>query len=145
MSAGTGVVHSEVNEGSEPCRLLQIWIQPSSAAIPPAYEQKPFPVARSWTPLLDPARRNGAMAIARPVHLWRAQPAADQSLALPELPGGAQAPSHLWLQVIDGSLEWQNGSLPPLQRGDGLGWQGACLDVPTAGKMGADLLLFALR
>ena len=37
MSAGTGVVHSEVNGGDRPCRLLQIWIEPSSAGIAPAY------------------------------------------------------------------------------------------------------------
>lgn len=145
MSAGTGVVHSEVNEGHQPCRLLQIWIEPSSAGIPPAYEQKPFTIGSGWTPLLDPDRRDGAMAIHRPVHLWRAQPGPGGSLALPEPPAGSPAPSHHWLQVIDGSLQWSGEGLPPLQRGDGLGWQAARGDALRAGKMGADLLLFALR
>jgi quercetin 2,3-dioxygenase len=145
MSAGTGVVHSEVNEGSQPCRLLQIWIEPSSTGIPPAYEQKPFAIGPGWTPLLDPERRDGALAIGRPVHLWRAQPGPDQLLAPPELPAGAQPPSHCWLQVVAGSLEGQTGALPPLQRGDGLGWQGVWSETLKAGKMGADLLLFALR
>jgi redox-sensitive bicupin YhaK (pirin superfamily) len=145
MSAGTGVVHSEVNEGSQPCRLLQIWIEPAALAIPPAYEQKPFEIAAGWTPLLDPERRDGAMALCRPVHLWRAQLGPNAVLALPALPAGAQAPSHHWLQLIDGSVDWQGVTPLPLQRGDGLGWQTARSGVLKAGKMGSDLLLFALR
>ena len=41
MSAGTGVVHSEINEGDQACRLLQIWIEPSSTAIPVALSSAP--------------------------------------------------------------------------------------------------------
>ena len=33
MSAGTGVVHSEVNRGEQDCRLLQIWVEPSQAGL----------------------------------------------------------------------------------------------------------------
>jgi len=138
MSAGTGVVHSEMNLGQSPCRLLQIWIEPSSSGIPPAYEQKPFPLLGGWTPLLDPDRADGAMAIHRPVQLWRARLQLGESLALPDLSGA------LWLQLIDGALEqpWQ------LQRGDGLGWQHqpkAAAPALTATAAGADLLLFALH
>ena len=138
MSAGTGVVHSEMNLGQSPCRLLQIWIEPSSTGIPPAYEQKPFPLPGGWTPLLDPDRADGAMAIHRRVQLWRARLQPAESLALPALSGA------LWLQLIDGALEqpWQ------LQRGDGLGWQHqpkAVAPALTATAAGADLLLFALH
>ena len=41
MSAGSGIVHSEINQTGEPCRLLQIWIEPAQLGIQPAYEQKP--------------------------------------------------------------------------------------------------------
>ena len=138
MSAGTGVVHSEMNLGQAPCRLLQIWIEPSSTGIPPAYEQKPFPLPGGWTPLLDPDRTDGAMAIHRPVQLWRARLQPGESLALPALSGA------VWLQLIDGALEppWQ------LQRGDGLGWRhhpNAAPPALMATTAGADLLLFALH
>ncbi len=146
MSAGTGVVHSEVNEGSQPCRLLQIWIEPSSTGIPPAYAQKPFTIGSGWTPLLDPQGSDGAMAIHRPVRLWRAQPITGQELPLTLNPG-----SQGWIQVIEGGgavAPAGSGEGMALQRGDGLGFGADGADRPntfTAGETGADLLLFELR
>lgn len=147
MSAGTGVVHSEVNEGAQPCRLLQIWIEPSSAGIVPAYEQKPFAIGAGWTPLLDPEQTGGAMAIHRPVRLWRARPGAGTTLSL-AIRGGSLG----WIQLIDGSgtaSGSQAGAALALQRGDGLGYRaGGAGDQPstfTAGPAGADLLLFELH
>jgi redox-sensitive bicupin YhaK (pirin superfamily) len=136
MSAGTGVVHSEMNSGDQACRLLQIWIEPGQLGTPPAYEQKPFAIGPGWTPLLDPARAAGAMAIQRSVRLWRARPGAGDSLALPLAEGRAA-----WLQLIDGAI-----TAPlPLQRGDGLGFTEGELTQPLlADASGADLLLFEL-
>jgi len=136
MSAGTGVVHSEMNSGDQACRLLQIWIEPEQLGTPPAYEQKPFAIGPGWTPLLDPACAAGAMAIQRSVRLWRARPRAGDSLALPLVEGRAA-----WLQLIDGAL-----TAPlPLQRGDGLGFTDGELTPPLlADASGADLLLFEL-
>ena len=136
MSAGTGVVHSEINQGDKPCRLLQIWIEPSSTGIAPAYEQKPFAIGRGWTPLLDPEQADGAMAIHRPVHLWRAQPGAGETLSL-AIGTGRQG----WIQLIDGAGKAHGH---PLQQGDGLGYDAGKLEAFTAGSGGADLLLFEL-
>lgn len=145
MSAGTGVVHSEVNEGGTPCRLLQIWIEPAERGIQPAYEQKPFAIGSGWTPLLDPQGQGGAMAICRQAWLWRAQPAPGERLELPVPAPGNLAPSHHWLQVIEGGAQLSGGTPADLRRGDGLGWQGTGSLSLEAGRMGADLLLFALR
>ncbi len=142
MSAGTGVVHSEINEGDQACRLLQIWIEPSSTGIPPAYGQKPFAIGPGWTPLLDPEQAGGAMAIHRPVRLWRGRPQPGQRLELPLAPG-----CQSWMQLIDGAGVLQGAGLPaPLQRGDGLGWTaGTAAPVAfTAAGSGADLLVFEL-
>ncbi len=147
MSAGTGVVHSEINQGSQSCRLLQIWIEPSSAGIPPAYGQQPFAIGTGWTPLLDPERAAGALAIHRPVRLWRAQPGAGASLPL-ALGAGSQG----WIQLISGAGQAQLpasadgvGSPFPLVQGDGLGFAAGALTAFQAGEAGADLLLFELR
>lgn len=148
MGAGTGVVHSEINQSERPCRLLQIWIEPSSPGRPPTYAQQAFTLGSCWTPLVGP----GALAIQRPVRLWRAQPKAAESLTLPM----AEAPLG-WLQVINGTGVVRVGpDREPitLQRGDGLGF-GARLDLGIglgdgdlegfeAGPQGADLLLFEL-
>jgi len=136
MSAGSGVVHSEMNSGEQPCRLLQIWIEPERRGTPPAYEQQPFTVGLDWTLLLDPDRREGAMAIQRPVRLWRARPRAGDVLSLPLAKGRLG-----WLQLIDGALT----EPLPLQRGDGLGLAAGALTAPLiAAAGGADLLLFEL-
>jgi redox-sensitive bicupin YhaK (pirin superfamily) len=140
MSAGTGVVHSEINQSERPCRLLQIWIEPSGRGIPPAYEQKRFSIGEGWTLLLDPQQAEGAMAIHRPVRMWRAQPGEGVSLELP-VAAGRQA----WLQMIDGQASLSDsGAEHPLQRGDGLGFTAGGQAQFTAGPGGADLLLFEL-
>ena len=136
MSAGTGVVHSEVNGGQAPCRLLQIWIEPASAGIAPAYEQKPFALQQGWTPLIDPEAAGEAMAIHRPVRLWRAQVDAGT-----QLPWPASGSCASWIQIINGGLV----APQPLCRGDGLGL--AAGEAPPsleAGAAGVDLLLFEL-
>jgi redox-sensitive bicupin YhaK (pirin superfamily) len=139
MSAGTGIVHSEMNSGAAPCRLLQIWIEPSSKGIPPAYDQRPYPIGAGWTALLDPEGRDGAMAIHSPVRLWRAAPGAGISLALPHADGQSG-----WMQIIDGEVELQLAASPlRLARGDGLGFRAMAAGTVTAAA-GADLLVFQL-
>ncbi|KEF42253.1 MAG: pirin [Cyanobium sp. CACIAM 14] len=137
MSAGTGVVHSEMNLGERPCRLLQIWIEPSRGGFPPAYRQEPFQIHAGWTPLLDPQGREGALAINRPVRLWRARPAAGERLDL-----GIAADARGWLQLIEGGGTAFGRSL---ERGDGVGFPPGPGQIFEASEAGADLLLFELR
>jgi hypothetical protein len=43
MSAGTGILHSELNPSpSEPLHFLQVWIIPARTGLEPSYEQKAF-------------------------------------------------------------------------------------------------------
>lgn len=146
MSAGTGLVHSERNGGEEPCRLLQIWIEPNRVGLAPSYGQKPFPMDQGWTLLLDPMGSDGAMAIHRSVRVWRGRALPGERLTIPQEP----AP-HRWIQMVSGSGELHladgSGSIS-LERGDGLGV--ACppsvapIESVQAGVDGVDLLLFAL-
>src|SRR5437868_13205148 len=59
MTAGSGIRHSEFNPSTtESVHLLQIWIQPEKAALPPSYEQKTFPEAEKRGKLRLIASRN---------------------------------------------------------------------------------------
>ena len=128
---------------------MQIWIEPSRTGITPAYEQRPFAIGEQWTPLIDPNGRSGAMAIERPVRLWRAQPQPGRHLPL-QLAAGARG----WLQMIAGSAQLVGQAAAPnltLGQGDGLGFGGPGQPLAAepgsglqAGPRGADLLLFEL-
>lgn len=43
MSAGTGITHAEYNLEEQRTKIFQIWIEPSSRGLPPAWGAKPFP------------------------------------------------------------------------------------------------------
>ena len=144
MSAGTGIVHSEMNEGHEACRLLQIWIEPSEEGLSPAYEQRtPNIGSDTWTPLLAPNDAS-VMAIERPVSLWRTQPSAGQNLTWP-----VQSIELGWIQMIEGEIELPRPSATSirLRKGDGLGFKGSSSDLKTlqSHNDSSDVLLFALE
>lgn len=40
LSAGSGVVHAEVNDAAEPVRFLQMWVRPEETGLEPSYEQR---------------------------------------------------------------------------------------------------------
>jgi len=67
MTAGRGIRHSEFNDSpSEHVHLLQIWIEPDTRNLQPAYEQKAFPRdARQgqWQTLASPDGRDGSLRI----------------------------------------------------------------------------------
>ena len=143
MSAGTGIVHSEINRSDQACRLLQIWIEPERIGIDPAYEQQPFSIGADWTPLIDPAGTGGAMATVGNARIWRARPQQQKPLPLPSEPE-----TDLWIQVIHGELELllDDGSSHRLNRGDGAGLVNAAQahHSVVAKAHDADILLLAL-
>jgi hypothetical protein len=67
MSAGTGIVHSEVNHSQEhPVHLLQLWIIPRTKGLKPRWEQRQFTQAeRSGTllPVVSEAKVPGTLHI----------------------------------------------------------------------------------
>jgi len=67
LSAGTGMMHSEFNYEKEGVtHFLQIWIEPDTRGIPPAYEQKHFGDAEKRGRLrlvASPDGRDGSVSI----------------------------------------------------------------------------------
>lgn len=62
MSAGTGVTHSEVNEGDDPLTLFQLWIAPLAKGLPSRYEQGSF-LGEEDQLLVSPDGRDGSLTI----------------------------------------------------------------------------------
>lgn len=112
MTAGTGVMHSEMNPSpSEPVHLLQIWILPERKGLQPAYEQHTF-AASDWNGSFVPlAGKNASVSIHQDANLYAARMKAGEKISQPLAPG-----RHAWVQIARGSVRL-NGK--ELVAGDG--------------------------
>ena len=102
MSAGTGVQHSEQNpSGTEPVRLLQIWIQPDEKGVPPGYAEKSMKNAASGKLHLITSKsgRDGSIAIHQDADLYLGKLDAGQTVTHP-----LGASRHAWLHVAEGEI-----------------------------------------
>ncbi len=97
MSAGTGVVHSEMNESPDtPLELFQIWIEPKELGVAPRYSQKAFDFAKT-SELVGPK----SLAINQDVHMTLAVLKAGE-----EFMHDLADESHgLFIFMIDGEAE----------------------------------------
>jgi redox-sensitive bicupin YhaK (pirin superfamily) len=119
MSAGTGVLHSEMNASQhEPVRLLQIWLLPEREGIAPGYEQAEFPRELRRNELVLAASRDGrqgSVTIHQDAELRLARLDAGKSASLALRPG-----RHAWVQVASGSVRLGSGAgAVLLSAGDG--------------------------
>lgn len=101
MSAGTGVLHSEMNPFDERVHFLQIWILPERRGLPPGYEQKAFSrEERQGRFRLVASRdgRDGSLTVHQDVRLYATLLAAGEQAELTLEPG-----RHAWVQVARGA------------------------------------------
>jgi quercetin 2,3-dioxygenase len=116
MSAGTGILHSELNASDiEPLHLLQVWMTPKRTRLPPSYEQRAFPFpGRRKPPTLIASHdgRDGSVTIHQDVAIFSCllQPTETESVVI--TPG-----RHAWVQVVRGGIQL-NGIV--LANGDGV-------------------------
>ncbi len=140
MSAGTGVMHSEMNASADnPVHFLQIWLLPDTKGIAPGYEQKHFEAAErqdQWRLIGSRDGRDGSVTIHQDMSLYTSTLNAGAKLTY-ELASQRKA----WLQVTRGSV-LVNGEA--LTAGDGVAIaQLPELDI-TATTDSAEVLLFDL-
>jgi quercetin 2,3-dioxygenase len=112
MRAGTGIMHSEMNNENIPAELLQIWIYPNTENLPPSYQQTRIPPLKSneWLTLVSRADAN-TLHIEQNAEVSMA----DLSAGTSELSLNTQY--EYWLQIIKGKLNVNDQELTP---GDGL-------------------------
>lgn len=102
MTAGTGVMHSEVNpSSSETAHLLQIWIYPEAQGLPPSYEE--MHIAREnklnqWCLIASP-HAQGSLRIHQDVNLYATILAAENHLNLRVEPDRCA-----YLHVVSGEI-----------------------------------------
>ena len=114
MTAGTGVVHSEMNPSPAQTHFLQIWIVPEKPGLTPGYEQKAFPTEeRTGTLRLVASRdgREGSVTVHQDVALYASVLEPGQEVAHTLAPG-----RHAWVQVVRGQVTLNDA---PLATGDG--------------------------
>ncbi|SES73693.1 pirin family protein [Stigmatella erecta] len=101
MTAGTGVLHSEMNSGDEEVHFLQIWVLPGQKGLKPGYEQKFFPREErqgGFRLVVSPEGQDGSLKVNQDLRLY------STLLGPGEKAGHTLAPGrHAWVQVARGT------------------------------------------
>src|SRR4249920_1474870 len=145
MSAGSGIVHSEVNASEdERVHSIQIWIEPSAEDLVPSYQQISF----------DPAEKRGrfrllagpekgtepSTVIHQDVRIYAAEMKSGE-----ELKKSISAGRYTWVQVLRGNVSMNGQSL---KEGDGASTSAGDVEIELAftgsGSEGCEILLFDL-
>lgn len=84
LSAGSGVVHSEMAHGSQDTRFLQAWVRPDEPGLVPDYRVSEVTLDGGWTRVADGEGRGLVPISAQGTSLHAAELTAGQRLTLPE-------------------------------------------------------------
>ncbi|GAB2701099.1 pirin family protein [Paenibacillus thermoaerophilus] len=102
MSAGTGIVHSEVNPGDEEVNFLQLWFTPAVRGLEPSYEATRYDTAKLRNALLPVVSHQSGEGVA---HIHQ-----DLTIYLSELDAGRELTftqpegRRIYVFVIEGEL-----------------------------------------
>jgi redox-sensitive bicupin YhaK (pirin superfamily) len=102
MSAGTGIIHSEVNPGDEDVSLLQLWFMPNEKKRPPSYETTNYDLGQLKNDLLPVVSNHSSETVA---HIYQ-----DMTIYLSDLEAGRSlefnqdAGRRIFIFVIEGDL-----------------------------------------
>ncbi|HZX02590.1 pirin family protein [Kribbella sp.] len=96
MSAGSGIQHSEWNDGADPVHYVQMWVRPDRFDLPPSYEQAELDL--STGELVPVASGLAKHASSTAIHIN--QPAAGMSVARLGPGGTIQLPTAPYLHLF---------------------------------------------
>ena len=111
ISAGTGILHSEMNDSAkEPVHLLQIWIMPDHKGAKPGYAEKSFAKAETGRLHLVVSKtgREGSISINQDADLFLGKLQKGDSAKHPIAEG-----RHAWVQLVKGELDVNGTRLTP--------------------------------
>ena len=139
MSAGKGIMHSEVNASkTDPLHLIQIWITPKQRGVEPSYAQRSLRPLQKPGELLLAASQDGrenSLPIHQDADVWAGKLTSGSKVSF-----DLRAGRHAWLQVATGALTLNGKKLGP---GDGAGVSDEkSLELSATGD--CEILLFDL-
>jgi hypothetical protein len=143
MSAGTGILHSEMNYSAKTdVRFVQMWVLPDTKSVTPGYEETNIGSlmdAGQLVPIASGRGHDGAVTIRqRAATLWGARLNAGASVRLPDAP-------YVHLYVARGPVELEGAGR--LAEGDAarmVAADGRLVTAP-AGGAGAEILAWEFR
>ncbi len=146
MTAGRGIIHSEMNPSfSHPVHFLQVWIQPEETGLAPGYEQRHFEPAdrrNRWQLLatrIHPRTEmpKGVVGIHADASLFATHLSQGQTIDIPILePGRGQ-----WMHVVSGMVDLAGTWL---REGDAAAIEGDHARLELRAETPSELLLFDL-
>jgi redox-sensitive bicupin YhaK (pirin superfamily) len=104
MSAGSGVIHSEMNEGDEEVHLYQMWFFPQEKGVMPSYEEKFFEKKGALTLLVSPDGREGSVSIGAQVLISLHEMKVGEKFVVEEKSG-----SYVFFYIKEGELRGKSG------------------------------------
>ena len=126
MSAGTGIVHSEFNNGDVPLKLLQIWVFPNKRNVKPRYQQITLDVKdriNQFQQVVSPNEQDAGVWIHQDAWFMLGNFEKDKSLNYKINKAG----NGVYAFIIKGSASINH---QPLQTRDGFGiWEVEKLDI----------------
>lgn len=103
MSAGRGIVHSEMNAStSEPVHFLQIWIEPDMQDIKPEYQQKsflPLTMTDQFKLIVSADGRDDSIIIQQDAEIYQCLLNADKEVTF-----NIDSARKAWIQLAQGSI-----------------------------------------
>ncbi len=134
MTAGTGVVHAEMNADAGETEFLQIWIQPTHGSLEPGYAQRRFDLDQGLQVVASPNSEGGGITLNADATIHAGRLAAGQGAAL-----DLAADRHAWIHVARGAAKLNNIPLGP---GDGAALESGPLQIRATEN--AEILVFDL-
>jgi redox-sensitive bicupin YhaK (pirin superfamily) len=139
MSAGTGIMHSEVNGSqTEAVNLFQLWIMPKEIGIKPRYDQREYDYEsnkNSFTAVASPVESDNALWINQDARVLFGHFETRKEISYPPIKQG----NGLYLMVAEGEAEVAGQKLG---RRDAIGvWDTDSITISTQGNEPVKLLL----
>lgn len=141
MSAGSGIRHSEWNDGSDPVHYIQMWVRPDQFDLPPSYAQSPIDLSTGELVPVVSGLPHHTSSTAIPLHqqsagLLVARLAPAQHLLLPEAP-------YLHVFVAEGTATLEG--VGTLSTADAARLTDSGSRRLTAGPAGAEILIWEMH